>query len=282
MKFLSTLAVGFAVFASTASAQSANPPATIDPTTLGTQSFKQDFTTTPLSEGPDQTATNPSPSHTWRTILKGWAGTTPPDATSSSDSSTTWFGYDGDDAGSSPFGQGSNGVVINAAERAQPFNRTWRSGLLTTRFSFSQLYGYFEVYADLPTCTKGTWPAIWMLPTSGNGEIDFPETIGTSQYSWTVHDPSLNGGATEQWTPATCSNGFGGLHRYGVLWNSAYIGFYVDRQLVGQAVATPKDFTVPMYMLINLDVGGGWPGPPDPSLTSTRMIVQEVNAWPLS
>lgn len=270
--------VAFTALASSAQAYTA--PATIDPT-LWSPTFQENFAT--LSEGPDQAATT-KPLHTWRTILKGWTGgsSTPP--TLAEDAcctmtATTWLGYDGDGQGSTAITVGANGLAITATKRTQPFGHTWRSAIINTKFSFSQLYGYFEVNANLPTCVAGTWPGIWLMPESGtwpaHGEIDWPEVVGTGHYYWTIHDPAIAGQQTQVSSPANCTRGY---HKYGVLWEPDTITYYVDRQIVGQ-VPTPIDFTIPMYLLIDLNVGGSWTGNPAASLTYEQMLVSNVSVW---
>ena len=69
-----------------------------------------------------------------------------------------------------------------------------------------------------------------------------------------------------------------GWHRYGILWRRDSIGVYYDRHLVGQ-MATPSSFNEPMFMILDLGVGGSWPGPPDPADTQVTMRVKHVAAW---
>lgn len=156
--------------------------------------------------------------------------------------------------------------------------KPWVSGLLTTRFSFSQLRGYFEMSANLPSCIKGAWPAFWLLPTAGawpnKGEIDAPETTGTGHIFWSTH--SGREAAVTQATRGSCDRGY---HRYGVLWRKDRIGFYYDRALVASK-ATPADFDTPMYMIVNLTMEGSWPGKADPATQAVQMFVNRVTAWP--
>ncbi|WP_158916071.1 family 16 glycosylhydrolase [Caulobacter sp. S45] len=272
MKSTALLVAGLCLVASSATAA---PPATMDPSTLGKETFKETFAK--LDAGPDATAAS-RPLHRWRTILKGEQ--TPPSPYSRTMTSTTWLGDTTDGNGPTPFTIDAKGLTINATKQGQPFGRSWRSGILNTKFTFSQLYGYFEVNADIPTCEKGTWPGIWLMPTSGawplHGEIDWPEAVGNGHYYWTAHSAASGKGTQVQVvTPADCTRGF---HRYGVLWGPETIAYYLDRKLVGQA-PTPADYTLPMYLLIDLNVGGSWPGWPDHSLTSEKMVVRGVDVW---
>ncbi len=245
----------------------------------GAPVFEERFRT--LDAGPDQ-AKPGARSHRWRTIVKGGA-----DAATRSLSASTYFG----DATTAvnPFTIGPGGLTVTATRQAGlPFGKTWNSGLLSTKFSFSFLHGYAETRADLPTCVKGAWPApLWLLPVSGewplHGEVDAPEQIGKvdprtglGANHWGVISKSAgNPSHWEQQTPMPCARGW---HTYGVLWRSDLIGFYLDRRLVAQT-ATPSDFTEPMYLLMDLNVGGAWPGAPDSSLNSVQMSVERVSVW---
>lgn len=260
-------------------------PDTIDPRKLGDPSFHDDFQRPDF--GTDQI--RPARPHRWRTV-HGAGGALSPDNRSLSASSLAvdreFAGIDGrGPIGIDPFSTDRDGLTITA-RRVGPdlanrlFGREWASGLLTTKFSFSQLYGYFEADMDLPGCVKGAWPAFWLLPVSGkwpeHGEIDAPETFGNGKVYWTVIAKAPAGKVdNQQTTPGTCTRGW---HRYGVLWRPDVIGFYYDRKLVAKA-ATPKDYTVPMFLLLDLAVGGKLPGPPEPGTRTIAMKVREVSAW---
>jgi beta-glucanase (GH16 family) len=161
-------------------------------------------------------------------------------------------------AGNTPAGGGATGP-------------SYTSGQITTEGSFGQQYGYFEMRAKLPQ-GAGMWPAFWMLDNNsylGGGwdpELDIMEAFGSkaadgeggpTQSHWAIHTPSHSPGG---W--ATLPNGgnaYNGYHTYGVLWTPQIIAFYIDGIQIGQT-ATPSDFTEQMYMIVNLAVGGSWPG----------------------
>jgi beta-glucanase (GH16 family) len=159
----------------------------------------------------------------------------------------------------------NNGVVsitanpTPAADLAALNNYQYYSGLLTTQNSFSQLYGYFEIRAQLPS-GKGMWPAFWLLPTnlSTPQEIDVMEQLGGNTIYQTVH--SSISGDTQQMSNYL-PNLTSGYHTFGVLWTAESITWYIDGAATF-SVATPADLNTPMYMLLNLAVGGSWPGNP--------------------
>jgi len=159
----------------------------------------------------------------------------------------------------------NNGVLSLTAAPAdssiQPLinNYKYTSGLLESSHSFSQEYGYFEISAKLPA-GQGFWPAFWLMPENNTWppELDVMEVLGkdpTTLYT-TVHTGSNNASDTKATTVADMSTGY---HTYGVDWESDYITWYFDNQEVYK-VATPSDMHQPMYMLLNLAVGGYWPG----------------------
>lgn len=139
------------------------------------------------------------------------------------------------------------------------------SGLLTTYRSFSQLYGYFEIRARFPL-GKGYWPAFWMLPKvsmPNPPEIDVVEVLGDqpTALNITAHWNVESKAKKQEWTltvPDTSED----FHRYGVLWTHEVIAWYFDGKRVA-VMATPDDLNRPMYMLLNLAVGGSWPGYPN-------------------
>ena len=162
----------------------------------------------------------------------------------------------------------SNGVLTIEASQASstganPLGLAYNSGVITTYKSFSQLYGYFEVRAQLPS-GAGLWPAFWLMPTGfkAGPELDVFEVLGDRPnilYS-TVHSADPQQALLQPLTVADTSAAF---HTYGVDWGPKTTVFYMDGQAIA-SVATPTDMNVPMYMLLNLAVGGAgsWPGAP--------------------
>lgn len=156
---------------------------------------------------------------------------------------------------------------------------TYTSGLLTTEYSFSQLYGYFEIRAKLPT-GKGVWPAFWLLPAdkSWPPEIDVFEAFGGQ-------NPLGEGGLTSirhASHPLDKSEACGAwrdvgvditkdFHTYGVDWQPTGITYYFDD--VPYVTCKPNTAAnKPFFILANVAVGGpgSWPGTPD-----------ESNTWPV-
>jgi beta-glucanase (GH16 family) len=173
--------------------------------------------------------------------------------------------------------------------------RNYTSARINTRNHFTQTYGRFEARIQLPT-GKGIWPAFWLLgdnhdtnPWPDCGEIDILETIGApdTMYS-TIHGPGYSGSkglSTKFALPAgqQVDNAF---HLYAVEWSPDDIKFFFDNHLIVER--TPADlpsntkwvYDHPFYLLLNLAVGGLWPGNPDDSTVfPQRMLVDYVRVY---
>ncbi|WP_158914625.1 glycoside hydrolase family 16 protein [Caulobacter sp. S45] len=171
--------------------------------------------------------------------------------------------------GISPFSVHGGQLDITAdrtPEQAKPsvWGLPYTSGLITTRQSFHQLYGYFEMKAKLPA-GRGLWPAFWLLPSGGGWppELDVMEMLGNDPGTiYATPHYRENGVPKFHSFPVKVQGAASGFHLYGVAWNHQTIRWYVDRQPVAE-FPTPSDMNVPMYMLANLAVGGYWPKNPD-------------------
>ncbi len=158
--------------------------------------------------------------------------------------------------------------------------RSYTSARLRTRYRGDWLYGRFEIRAKLPV-GQGLWPAIWMLPTDWvyggwplSGEIDIMELIG--------HDPSTVHGTLHygnQW-PNNSKSGDSytiytstfdsQFHTFAVEWDTTEFRWYVDDQhyqtqdsWFTPAAEYPAPFDQRFHLLLNVAVGGNWPGNPD-------------------
>ncbi|QUD89887.1 Ig-like domain-containing protein [Phenylobacterium montanum] len=182
----------------------------------------------------------------------------------------------------------SNGVLTITASKtptqdlAALNNFKYTSGLLTTAKSFSQTYGYFEMKAELPS-QQGAWPAFWLLPTDGSWppELDVMEQIGGKNVYETAHYVNGAGATTQTGFSSYVPTNTTGFHTYGVLWTPTTLAWYVDGVEVA-TMATPSDMNKPMYMLVNLAMGGSWAGSPSSDFTTAQMQVDYVRAYSLS
>jgi beta-glucanase (GH16 family) len=164
----------------------------------------------------------------------------------------------------------------------QPSAGVYTSARLKTQGLFSFQYGRIEARMKLPE-SQGMWPAFWLLGNSiatvnwpTCGELDVMEHINGSNpqnegYDWvqgSIHGSNLNGGI--QYHPAGFSAS--AWHIYGMIWTKGQIQYYVDTPIPSNIYATftptmqtgtwPFD-SGPEFILLNLAVGGSWPGSPD-------------------
>lgn len=161
------------------------------------------------------------------------------------------------------------------------WGRSYTSGLLTTKASFSQTYGLFEIRAKLPK-GKGLWPAFWLLPENRAWppEIDVLEVLGDNTKKLYVSWHSNVGGKhTADSKAIDVPDMSEDFHTYSVVWEKdTLMWFFDDVQVASRP--TPEDFHLPMYMLINLAVGGGWPGSPDKTTPfPARYTIDWVRAY---
>jgi beta-glucanase (GH16 family) len=158
----------------------------------------------------------------------------------------------------------------------------YASGILTTYSSFTQLYGYFEIRAKFPA-GKGYWPAFWMIPKgtmSTPPEIDIVEVLGDQLTSLFVTSHwNEQGKAKSKGFNITVPDMSADFHRYGALWTDTYIAWYFDGKRVAYTT-TPPDLHSPMYLLLNVAVGGKWPGlPSSTTVFPGSMLVAYIRAY---
>ena len=174
--------------------------------------------------------------------------------------------------------------------------RDYTSARLLTKTKFSQAYGRFEARIKIPY-GQGIWPAFWMLgdniDTAGwpnCGEIDIMENIGKepSIVHGTFHGPGYSG-ANGIGAPYTLPNGqkfSDDFHTFAVEWEPNVMRFYVDGLLY--KTRTPADlpagkswvFDHPFFIILNVAVGGYWPGNPDATTVfPQQMLVDYVRVY---
>lgn len=177
---------------------------------------------------------------------------------------------------------GAGHLVITARQENYEFcwygDCTHTSARILTQDKFTQTYGRIEARLRTPA-GQGLWPAFWMLgenlPTDGwpaSGEIDIMEVLGheTKKTYGTLHGPDYSGGEGVG-TPYTLPAGQSfstDFHTVAIEWAPNQIRWYVDGVLF--STKTPADlggdrwgFDHPFFIIVNLAVGGNWPGSPD-------------------
>ncbi len=158
-------------------------------------------------------------------------------------------------------------------------SRSYRytSGMVTSYQKFSFTYGYVEWRAQLPS-GQGFWPALWMMPANNSWppEIDALETVGNQPNigNFTYHPPAGASQGFDKNIPGLSS----GWHTFGVDWEPGSITWYVDGTKVA---STTNDVTGDaMYLVMNLAVGGAWPGYPDATTAfPSSLNIDYVRVW---
>jgi beta-glucanase (GH16 family) len=179
---------------------------------------------------------------------------------------------------------------------ADGVTRNYTSARLKTLGKFDQTYGRFEARIKIPR-GQGIWPAFWMLGTDIDkpgwpacGEIDIMENIGKepAMVHGTIHGPGYSGaqGISSSFTTSDGKAVADDYHIFAVEWEPNVIRFYVDEHLY--ATQTPADlpkgtkwvYDHPFFLLLNVAVGGGWPGSPDATSTFPQeMLVDYVRVY---
>ncbi len=182
----------------------------------------------------------------------------------------------------------SNGELIITARDEQFQTNEYTSAKIITKGKFQMHYGKIEARLKAPM-GKGLWPAFWMLGTNIDqvswprcGEIDVMEHIN--------NNTKING--TAHWDNVG-HNYMGGVidadvtefHTYAVIWDSLAIKWYMDETLyfqlnIANGVNGTDEFQFPFYLLLNLAVGGNWPGYPDATTVfPAEMAVDYVRVY---
>ena len=166
--------------------------------------------------------------------------------------------------------------------------REYTSARLLTKNKFTQMYGRFEARIKLPQ-GQGIWPAFWMLGDNIQsvgwpkcGEIDIMENIGhePSIVHGTLHGPGYSGanGISAAYTLPKVRKFADDYHTFAVEWEPNAIRFYVDSFLY--KTRTPEDlppgatwvFDRPFFLILNVAVGGFFPGNPDATTTFPQLM----------
>jgi beta-glucanase (GH16 family) len=179
-----------------------------------------------------------------------------------------------------------NGRLKIIARKENYGGRQYTSARLRTREKGDWRYGRFEIRARLPR-GKGIWPAIWMMPTddvygtwAASGEIDIMEFLGheINKVYGTLHyggEYGKNRSSGKDYVlPA--GNFCDSFHEFVLEWEPGVMRWYVDDYLFSTQTSwdslnarKPAPFPAPFdqrfHMILNLAVGGNWPGSPDAS-----------------
>lgn len=189
-----------------------------------------------------------------------------------------------------------NGQLVIEAKQENYQGSTYTSARLKTLGKAWWTYGRIEARIKIPR-TQGIWPAFWTLGTNiasvgwpTCGEIDIMENIGAEprDVHGTVHGPGYSGGAGIGGTFTLPGAGAyaDDFHVFAVEWTTNQIKWFMDglqyfsitpARLPG---GTNWVFTQPQFLLMNVAVGGNWPGYPDgTTVLPQRMLVDYVRVY---
>lgn len=164
-------------------------------------------------------------------------------------------------------------LTIEAHKNRSDSLRPYSSARVVSKGKGAWTYGKIEVRARLPR-GRGTWPAIWMLPTDWtygvwpkSGEIDIMEHVGYDQNNvhGTVHTEAFNHiKGTQKSGTKRVDTADESFHTYAINWQPQSIEFFIDNKsyFLFKRQNDPKKwpFDQPFYLILNMAVGGNWGG----------------------
>ncbi len=177
-------------------------------------------------------------------------------------------------------------------------SRQYTSARIESKGRFELKYGRIEARIKLPK-GRGIWPAFWMLGSDFGsigwpacGEVDIVENIGSepSTIHGSLHGPGYSGGSplTGAFTLPNHARFSDDFHVFAIEWEPQTIRFYVDGVLYETRTAgslppgKPWAFDHPFFLVLNVAVGGYWPGDPDAATPfPATMLVDYVRVYRL-
>jgi beta-glucanase (GH16 family) len=174
----------------------------------------------------------------------------------------------------------------------------WTSARMMTKGLQSFQYGRIEARIRIPA-GAGVWPAFWMLgddigqrPWPACGELDIMENIGKepTKIHGSVHGTGFTGTPLSTITQLASGEDFAAaFHTYGLIWSPGKVQYYVDDPSHPYATYTRADLPAGAvwpfddgryFFLLNLAMGGDWPGPTTAATPSTEeMLVDYVRVY---
>ncbi|WUD76894.1 family 16 glycosylhydrolase [Streptomyces sp. NBC_00510] len=189
---------------------------------------------------------------------------------------------------------GQGHLVITARRENPAGYQCWygscqyTSARLNTSGRFTTTYGHVETRMKIPR-GQGMWPAFWMLGNDigdvgwpASGEIDIMENVGfePGTVHGTIHGPDYfgSGGIGAGYTLPGGQAFADAFHTFAVDWSPDAISWSVDgtvyqRRTPADLGGRPWVFNKPFFVILNLAVGGYWPGDPDGSTAFPQQLV---------
>lgn len=188
-------------------------------------------------------------------------------------------------------------VLIIEARKEAYQGAAYTSASLISKYKGDWQYGKFEIRAKIPT-GKGTWPAIWMMPTDAeyggwpkSGEMDLMENVGfdPNHLYFTAHFEGTNGtGHQSSGTSVLTTQPYNRFITYAFVWTPTKIEWYADDHLFftySKIASDPRvwPFDKMFYMILNLAYGGSWGAQQgiDDTLLPHKFLIDYVRVYQL-
>ena len=188
----------------------------------------------------------------------------------------------------------TNGYLVIEARKETVGNNDYTSARLQTLGKKEFTYGRVDIRAKLPK-GKGIWPALWMLganiattPWPASGEIDIMEVLGhePNKTYGTIHWGNVGSGSTHIGKDYSLPSGdfSQSFHVFSFIWTADKMEWLIDDVKFYTAFKSEVNgnypFDKPFFFILNVAVGGNWPGNPDASTVfPQRMIVDYIRMF---
>ena len=183
----------------------------------------------------------------------------------------------------------------------QPSSGVYTSARMKTEGLFSFQYGRIEVRAQVPEA-QGFWPEFWLMGNNiasinwpACGEMDVLERINAAgSPDWnegSIHGTGFTGGNIGTQYDFPSGQTAAGWHTYGMIWSKGSVAYYIDNPATPYITYTPSSISSfsgsvwpfdsgPNFIILNLAVGGSWPGSPNSSTPfPSEMLVDYVRIY---
>jgi len=180
------------------------------------------------------------------------------------------------------------GELVITARKESYMGKSYTSARLKTQGKLESTYGRYEARMKIPF-GQGIWPAFWMLGADiaanawpNCGEIDIMENVGKEPalVYGTLHGPGYSGtnGVGASYMVKGAARFADDYHVFAIEWEKDVVRWYVDDQLY--QTRKPSDlpggakwvYDHDFFVLLNLAVGGQWPGNPDATTTFPQAL----------
>ena len=183
-----------------------------------------------------------------------------------------------------------------------PSNNVYTSARLKTQGLFSFQYGRLEFRAMVPEA-QGFWPAAWSMGNNiatvnwpACGEMDVLERVNAAgNPDWnagSIHGPGFTGGNIGTTYNFPSGQTAAQWHTYGMIWSPSSVKYYIDDPAQPYASFTPSSISgfsgaswpfdggQSNFIIINLAIGGSWPGSPNGTTPfPSEMLVDYVRIY---